>query len=395
MRMKKTFALPLAALLTLALSVAWYLASGGGDHREAMQRLVPAAAQFQPLPGGVYRAVKSAGDGSRETLGFVTSEAAAGYAGPITVMVFVDQAGALKSLLVVEQTETPAFFTRVIAAGFPDQFRGKKANAPFSLGNDIDAVTRATFTSRGIAEAARKAAHRIAAQEFKLELPPAPRLQLAYEHFVILGLLVLVPVLHRLRLAKTRYLTLLAGFLVIGLWQKSPVSLSNISTLLGGNLPSPAEIPFWLILLVGVLFYAVVLGRNLYCYWLCPMGAVAEGCARAGEFGKLTMAPDSRFLKKYRQLRLALAWLALVVGFALLNPSVSSYEIFAPLFALQGNKAQWLMLPFFLFLGVFVSRFWCRYFCPVGGILDYLVKLRTEAVKWLKAKKASRPSSTR
>jgi uncharacterized protein with FMN-binding domain len=388
MKLKKSLIRPLGALLILALSIAWYLASGNGDHVGSMKRLVPQATQFLPMQNGIYKAVGKNGDGSAQTLGYIANEQATGYAGPITVMVFIDPEGSLKNLLVVENVESPAFFLRVMAADFPDQFKGKRANSPFSLEDDLDAISRATFTSRGIAEAARKAAHKIAAQEFKLELPPAPRFHFSYEHIAILGLLVLVPALHRLKLAKTRYLTLLAGFLLIGLWQKSPLSLSNISSVLGGNIPSLAEIPFWLILLAGVLFYVVALGRNLYCFWLCPMGAIAEGCAKAGEYGKLTMAPRSRQLQKYKRLRLILAWLALVLGFATLGPSASSYEIFAPLFALQGNKAQWLMLPFFLFLGVFITRFWCGYFCPVGGILDALVKFRTDAIKWLRTKKA-------
>ena len=389
MKTPKPLLLPLAALALLAASIGWYLASGGGDHMSSMRKLVPQASRFAAAQGGVYRALRQTGGGPEETLGYVASQQAGGYAGPITVMVFVNGEGALKDLLVVENIETPAFFTRVMAADFPDQLRGKKSNSSFALGADLDAISRATFTSRGIAEAARKAAHKIAVQEFKLEVPPAPKFAFSYEHIAILGLLALVPVLHRLKLAKGRYLTLLAGFLLIGLWQKSPLSMSNISSVLGGNLPSPAEMPFWLILLVGVLSYILLLGRNLYCFWLCPMGAVAEGCAKAGEYGKLNMAPSSKHLQKYRQLRLILAWLALVVGFATLNPSVSSYEIFAPLFALQGNKAQWLMLPFFLFTGVFVARFWCRFFCPVGGILDALAKFRSGISTWLKKKKQS------
>lgn len=387
--MKTSIALSVSALLVLGLSIAWYLTSGGGDYVSSMKTLVPHASQFQPMPGGIYRAVKKNAEGTDETLGFIASEQATGYAGPIVVMVFVNSESTLKDLLVVENIETPAFFTRVMAADFPGRFRGKKSNSPFALEEDIDAISRATFTSRGITEAARKAAHKIAVREFGLDVPPAPKFAFSYEHIAILGLLALVPVLHGLKLGKTRYLTLLAGFLLIGLWQKSPLSMSNISSILGGNMPLLAEIPFWLILLAGVMFYVVVLGRNLYCFWLCPMGAVAEGCAKAGEYGKLNMAPDSKQIKKYRRLRLILAWLALVVGFTLLNPAVSSYEIFAPLFALQGNKAQWLMLPFFLFTGFFAARFWCRYFCPVGGILDYLAKVRTDLAKWIKTKKQS------
>lgn len=389
MKMKKSLIRPLAALIILALSIAWYLASGNGDHVGSMNTLVPQAARFLPTQGGIYRAVAKAEDGSAQTLGYVASERATGYAGPVTVMVFANREGSVKSLHVVEHSETPAFFTRVMAAGFLDQFKGKRANSRFDLEDDIDAISRATFTSRGIAEAARKAAHKIAGQECKLELPPAPRAHFSHEHIAILGLLALVPVLHRLKLTKTRYLTLSAGFLLIGLWQKSPLSMSNISSVLGGNIPSLAELPFWLILLVGVLFYVAVMGRNLYCFWLCPMGAIAEGCAKAGEYGKLTMDLRSNHLQKYKQLRLILAWLALVAGFVSLNPSVSSYEIFAPLFALQGNKAQWLMLPFFLFLGVVITRFWCRYFCPVGGILDALVTCRTKAIQWIRTRKAS------
>ena len=203
----------------------------------------------------------------------------------------------------------------------------------------------------------------------------------------ILALLIAVPILHWASLAKARHLTLLAGFVIIGLWQKSPISLSNIAAVLAGNAAPPASAPFWEILLAGALMYILALGKNLYCHWLCPMGAIAEGCAKAGEMGALSGAAKSRHLERYKKLRLILAWLSLTLGFALLSPGLASFEIFAPLFALSGNSAQWAMLPFFLFAGVFIKRFWCRFFCPVGAILDFLASVRGKAARWTRKKK--------
>jgi len=169
---------------------------------------------------------------------------------------------------------------------------------------------------------------------------------------------------------------------LIGYWQKSLLTLGNFSSVLSGNIPWQ-NLPFWLVLLFGILLLILITGRNLYCFWICPYGALSELMGAFGKFGRINYQPCERSLQRFKNLRLFLAWGALVFAFIMRNPSISSYEIFAPLFAWEGAPTQWLMLPVMLFTGIFIFRFWCRFFCPVGGILDYMVKCRRSSVQWI------------
>ncbi|CEP66754.1 FMN-binding [Moorella glycerini] len=370
-------------LLLLLTSIFYFKIVTESNYEQLMQELAPEAAGFEHLTGTVYRAFKINDQGQKQVLGFISSARATGYAGPIEVLTFIDTTGRVKNLMVTSNVETPSFFARVMSADYLEKFKNKMANDFFEVGQDIDGVSRATYTSRGIAAAVQKSAHYIAASQLALHVPPNKKAILSLEDYSLLALLLMAIILHKFKMVKLRYVTLLGGLILIGLWQKSPVSLGNIATLLAGNIPSLEKIPFWFLLVVGIIVIILATGRNLYCYWLCPCGALMEIAGQLGKAGRLTHKPCPRRVQQLKNLRLMLAWGALVMAFWLANPSISSYEIFAPLFAQEGNAAQWLLLPFMLFVGIIIYRFWCRFFCPVGAILDYLVQLRRRWVNWL------------
>jgi uncharacterized protein with FMN-binding domain len=361
----------------MVTSIEFYNTHTSKNYLPDMKEMVDQGSEISLISGHIYKAVKN-----DQIIGYFDQQSAIGYAGPVDVIVFVDKDGLVKNVKVVRQIETPSFFNRVIAKGFVKQFIDKKANSPFELGQDLDAITNATYTSRAIALAVNKASHNIAVTQLKMEVPKTVGFNMPLQDYLVLALLLGVFIVQKLKWSKLRYLTLLAGFLLIGFWQKSLLSLGDFSSVLAGNI-SWFNPPFWIILLIGVLFLILITGRNLYCFWLCPYGALSELLAVSGKFGRLNYKPCEESVKRFSSLRLLLTWGALVFAFLMNNPSISSYEIFAPLFAWEGTSAQWLLLPIMLFACVFIFRFWCHFFCPVGGILDYLVKCRRSWMKWL------------
>ncbi|WP_019849105.1 FMN-binding protein [Desulfitobacterium sp. PCE1] len=377
--MKKKYLL-FMSLLILAASVIVYKVQAGGDYLPKMREMAGQGSEVKQLAGEIYEASQQG-----EITGYFNLQSAIGYAGPVDVLVFIDKEGQLKKLEIVQQTETPSFFNKVMSVGFVDNILGKKANSQFELGQDLDGVTNATFTSRAIAEAVRKASHTIAMTQLNMEVPQTTSLKLSLEHYLLLGLLFAVFLFQKFKLNKLRNVTLIAGFLLIGYWQKALLTLGNIASVISGNI-SWQNMPFWLILLIGVFALILITGRNLYCYWICPYGALSELLGAFGRFSRTSYKPCERSIKRFKHLRLFLAWIALVFAFLMMNPSISSYEIFAPLFAWEGTAVQWLMLPVMLFAGVFILRIWCRFFCPVGGILDFLVTCRRSCVQWIDSK---------
>lgn len=374
--MKKKY-LQIILLLILVASIVFYTTHASEDYLPDMKKMAGQRSEITPVSGQIYEASQNG-----EVIGYFDLQSAIGYAGPIDVLVFLGKGGEVKDINIVNQIETPSFFNKVISKKFVENLIGKQANSKFELGQDLDGVTRATYTSKAIAEAVRKASHNIAVTQLNMEVPKTAKNQMPLENYLILALLMVVFIFQKLTWNKFRYLTLLAGFLLIGYWKKSLLSVGNFSSILAGNIPWP-NLPFWVILLFGVLLLILLTGRNLYCFWICPYGALSELLGAFGKFGRITYKPCERSIKRFKNLRLLLAWGALVFAFLMINPGISSYEIFAPLFAREGTPSQWLLLPIMLFSGVFILRFWCRFFCPVGGILDFLVKCRRSCVEWL------------
>jgi NosR/NirI family transcriptional regulator, nitrous oxide reductase regulator len=87
-----------------------------------------------------------------------------GYDGPIKILVGMTARGILTGIVVVEHHEPYGNFS-VDTPAFAAQFAGKSVRDPFKVGEDIDAVSRATISIssavRAIKTSARLAARRL------------------------------------------------------------------------------------------------------------------------------------------------------------------------------------------------------------------------------------------
>src|SRR5690606_16747802 len=83
------------------------------------------------------------------------------YDGPIKMLVGMDTKGELTGIVVVEHREPYGYFS-VDLPEFPAQFAGKSVRDRFRVGEDIDAITRATVTVASASRAVRNSARRIA-----------------------------------------------------------------------------------------------------------------------------------------------------------------------------------------------------------------------------------------
>ena len=80
--------------------------------------------------------------------------------------------------------------------------------------------------------------------------------------------------------------------------------------------------------------------------------------------------------KASRQVVGWMTWAALMLIFLSTHPTLGSYEPFALAFSLTGLGVQWYLLPLTVVGSFFVLNFWCRLFCPVGLVLNDMVRLR-------------------
>ena len=136
--------------------IAWVVGTyrAEADLAPFLEQAMPEADRFTPVTLETYAAWKS---GQVETLiGYVTTGKAHGYAGEITMAVAVSLSGAVEGLAVVEHKETSSFFRRVMRSDLQQSLRGKSYDHAFSLGQDVDGITGATYSARALAEAVRQ-----------------------------------------------------------------------------------------------------------------------------------------------------------------------------------------------------------------------------------------------
>jgi len=137
--------LPFLAFVLLTWAWAW---KKGAERPESdlypfLKRAWPGA-DYVPPSRGVFE-VKRGG----HAVGYAGTGTASGYGGPLTLAVGTSPEGRIRSLALLEYRDTPDLMrggTRLLGSLLD---RGPADG--FEIGRDVDAVTGATFSSRGLA----------------------------------------------------------------------------------------------------------------------------------------------------------------------------------------------------------------------------------------------------
>jgi NosR/NirI family nitrous oxide reductase transcriptional regulator len=138
--------------------------------------------------------------------------------------------------------------------------------------------------------------------------------------------------------------------------------------------------PLMVIIAVYTLISVVLIGRGVFCGWLCPFGALQELLAQVSRALGLPQWVPSEALEK----RL---WLGKYIAAALVLPLVltgidssgatTEIEPFKTAITSKFTRA-WpyvLYAGVLLAIGLFSERAYCRFLCPLGGVLAVLDRL--------------------
>lgn len=145
-----------------------------------------------------------------------------------------------------------------------------------------------------------------------------------------------------------------------------------------GYIPDFKQHLLWWIMMTGMFGSVLVLGRNIYCGQVCPFQYVQRGL---NKISGVNLAVRPGVQKSARQVVGWMTWSALMLIFLSAHPTLGSYEPFAMMFSLTGAGVQWYILPLSLVGSLFVLNFWCRLFCPVGLVLNDMVRVRRSLLK--------------
>ena len=169
-----------------------------------------------------------------------------GYGGPLVVGVRTrrtEDGGRLAEALMLSHKETPAFMERLHRGNFFRQFGGKHVADNFIVDDDIDAVSGATVSARGLTAAIRGSVHLGAVNHLKLEQTwQQPGWIFGRDEAVLVLLFVLAFVAgyRKDKVGKYAAIAVTAGALVfIGFMANASLSLANIAGVFMGYIPSP------------------------------------------------------------------------------------------------------------------------------------------------------------
>lgn len=331
--------------------------------------LFPDAQQLQLLDTS-YFAVKNA---ENETVGSVLlsspySDGIKGYAGPTPLLIALDKEGKIMQVRILANRETPGFLKSVTNAGFFESWNGLTVDE--ALQKDVDAVSGATYSSRGI-QNSLKARLAVVSRQSVTEATDNSAL---WPNLCILLVVVMALVCFFIpQKTKTlRLITLLLSILILGFWRDAMMSLYLFYGWLTNGLSLATE---WVLVLVALLAVMLPLftGKAFYCTYLCPMGALQEMVGKACK-KKVKMSNKLVMIlliirKLYLLVILVLLALGIITNLVFFEPfsvfSVRSLTVFSVVFAV-----------IILAASLFINRAWCRFLCPTGLLFDLVRRIR-------------------
>jgi uncharacterized protein with FMN-binding domain len=334
-------------------------------------------ASYAPLPGGGFAVER---DG--RTVGYAAAGSASGYGGPLTVAVGADTGGRLRRLAILEYGDTPALMKN--APAYLRQLLGRGADDGFEPGRHFDAVSGATYSSRGLAQAAR--AGLLVAVERGASRDASPSRIAFGPPEVCLLALVAAGAVGRNRPSLSpgvrkalRIATFVASLATIGFLFARPWTIAFPIRLLAGDWPPWRSHLYWYLLLASLLVAFSRTGRSAYCPWICPFGAAQDvvGLPFRARGRRVPHALLFAWVKR------VLLWLAVLLGLLYRSPGAASYEVFAALFRLTGTGFQLAILAIVLGAALFFRRPFCHWVCPVDPTEQLARAVRVRAWRLL------------
>ena len=326
-----------------------------------------------------------------ETAGnYVIISEAAGYGGPLVVGIRASGEGQIAEILNLQNKETPSYFNKMRKKRFFEQFAGKTVSDNFLLGDDIDAVSGATVSSRGFTAAVRSAMHIAATEHFKLS-PTWKQTEWLFglDELGLIGVFALAFFVSYAKGSLARYGKFampVVALAFVGFYTNSSVSIGQMAGIVLGYIPDFKQHLLWWIMMTGMFGSVLVLGKNIYCGQVCPFQYVQRGL---NKISGVNLAVRPGVQKSARQVVGWMTWSALMLIFLSAHPTLGSYEPFSMMFSLTGAGVQWYILPLSLVGSFFILNFWCRLFCPVGLTLNEMVRVRRSLLKRVPKREAA------
>lgn len=285
-----------------------------------------------------------------------------GYSGAVPVIILLDQTNVITGVKLLKNRETRKFVSRIVNAGFFEQWNGKHiADLNFSA----DAVSGATISSEAIIKNID-----VAISSFVISHKSSERGFGGYfGSFAVIAVLVLslLCYLFPTKLRPFRVPILLASIGVLGIWQGAFVS---VQLLYNWVINGVSWVQFGLLALVLLaVFVPLFTSKSFYCSYVCPFGATQELIGKITQKKLSIPRPILKIFKYIRQFGLVG-----IVVLLIANPNFepSSVEPFSIFMMRSATISVIVIAVLSLVASIFITRPWCRLLCPTGEILSIL-----------------------
>lgn len=285
-----------------------------------------------------------------------------GYAGPVPLIVKLDASMRITGISLLENRETPRFLRKIYGEKFLKSWNNMTlAEASQSHVDTISGVTLTTRTiianfseylesSQGISQMGR--------------LDMRSLLLRIGEAFVLIAALISF---FRKGFRRFRTIRLVLNTVILGFIAGEFISMAMIRGFVTGAVSFYSNPILWIIFLLSLLI-PVFTDKSFYCSHLCPFGAAQELAGQMTE--KKSRLPRNllRISRAARPLLFGLLVFLIItdykVDLSLTEPFAAFlYNVAAPFTIILALASLWLSL--------FYSKPWCRWFCPTGQFLEY------------------------
>lgn len=340
--------------------------------KEAAKRIFRTAESFEKTG---EECVYDVLDASKKLLGRVVyakpdGTTVGGFGGNLRVVTGISPDGKIVGTELGENYESYGFIERVRGTGFFEKWNGKSVAEAAEA--EVDTVSGATMSTRAIKSMVALNFSKYGGGEFQKDPAETEPLWLEIIVFLLLAYS-LFAFFFPQKTAKFRIFHLIALALVLGFTGGYALSFESFKNwLTTGNI---ALVPA--VILCCALILPIVSGRNFYCTFLCPFGAMQELP------GKIPLPKKSfppKFMKGvtvFKTILLVLIYAAMVSGL------FTDLTVFEPFSAFKFEAAalpSLIIAALFLIISLFVNRPWCRFLCPTGTLLSMSAKKNGEEI---------------
>lgn len=361
--------------------------------RDVLLQLVNASdIEFARSHGNVTYYIVTSAANAQQVLGliYLTTDVAPewtyGYNSHVAILVFMNQTGTIESLRAWRVQESWGY---LVTQDSLNEFVGRSVYDPLEVGQDVNAITSATVTSRSIASGVREAGRKVI-DDYRAthgrELGPleqylasaAAMIQQSdlIEATAMIGMFGAAIIVYRQNRQPLKYAFLGVVILFIGIYTGRMVSIIDLTQLMWATFPPLFSNLYWYALFGSMLVTSLILGR-LYCGYICPFGAFTQIIHRISPIKRIVPIKIHSKLVYIKYPILA----GVAAGVLLGDSWITGIEPFQTFFRLRGDWWMWIVMAAAVVVSVPFNRFYCSYICPAGAVMSLAGKLRIREIK--------------